>query len=373
MRSWRENFWLSVLPVAALLGLLILLAFLQYRWLGQISDGERERLQKRLQSDSQRFAEDFNREIGTAYLAFQTEAKIWRENDFAAFNQRFQNWRENVAYPTLIQDIYFVREDKLSRFEPEKKTFTAADWTTDFNNLREKLKSADNTETIDEKSLVLIIPVYESRGGVFLNVTKILPTSEKLRESSLNMPEKFGFLLLKLDENTIKNDIFPALAQKYFSDSEGTNYKLAVVNKADESQVVFASAQSAQLTKNTSDISVPLFESTPGNFSFLMSPELRSKMSESSVKGKAVIFSQKFESKFEQRNVVTESENSNKKTTIQVSVSGNGEKPRIMQTSEFNETGRWLLLVRHAEGSLDQFINNTRRKNLAVSFGILSL
>ncbi|MGI8639886.1 MAG: hypothetical protein ACR2MG_08015, partial [Pyrinomonadaceae bacterium] len=63
--------WLTILLVIGLLGLLGLLATLQYQWLGQISQSERERLERNLQTDTQRFAEDFNREMQTAYFNFQ--------------------------------------------------------------------------------------------------------------------------------------------------------------------------------------------------------------------------------------------------------------------------------------------------------------
>ncbi|MGI8638514.1 MAG: hypothetical protein ACR2MG_00955, partial [Pyrinomonadaceae bacterium] len=61
----------TILLVISLLGLLCLLATLQYQWLGQISQSERERLERNLQTDTQRFAEDFNREMQTAYFNFQ--------------------------------------------------------------------------------------------------------------------------------------------------------------------------------------------------------------------------------------------------------------------------------------------------------------
>ena len=46
---------------------------------------------------------------------------------------------------------------------------------------------------------------------------------------------------------------------------------------------------------------------------------------------------------------------------------------REKKEKEIKNNGLWVLKVRHADGSLEQFISNTRRKNLAISFGILSL
>jgi signal transduction histidine kinase len=50
------------------------------------------------------------------------------------------------------------------------------------------------------------------------------------------------------------------------------------------------------------------------------------------------------------------------------------EKPSIrVFEGNRSERGVWTLNVQHSAGSLEQFITDTRRKNLAVSFGILSL
>ena len=53
----------------ALLGLIALLATLQYRWLGQISAAERDRMAATLRTRASGFAEDFDRELNRAYSA----------------------------------------------------------------------------------------------------------------------------------------------------------------------------------------------------------------------------------------------------------------------------------------------------------------
>jgi signal transduction histidine kinase len=58
---------------------------------------------------------------------------------------------------------------------------------------------------------------------------------------------------------------------------------------------------------------------------------------------------------------------------IKFEATGSG-MPRIIQSGGMTGAeGRWILNVQHTDGSLENFITNTRRKNLAVSFGILSL
>ena len=97
-----------ILLVGVLLALLGLLAFLQYRWLGQISDGERERLTRTVKADTERFAEDFNSEIQNAYFNFQMNADVWQDKNWKEFNDRYDFYKSKTAYPELIKDFYFV-------------------------------------------------------------------------------------------------------------------------------------------------------------------------------------------------------------------------------------------------------------------------
>ena len=62
-----------VVIAAALLGLIALLATLQYRWLGQISGAERERMTATFNARATAYAQDFDRELTRAYLPFQLD------------------------------------------------------------------------------------------------------------------------------------------------------------------------------------------------------------------------------------------------------------------------------------------------------------
>jgi len=64
-----------------------------------------------------------------------------------------------------------------------------------------------------------------------------------------------------------------------------------------------------------------------------------------------------------------------KKSNVELKVLRGDEKPRvrIYEGDHLPNDGVWTLNVQHNAGSLEQFVANTRRKNLAVSFGILSL
>src|ERR1051326_2112043 len=71
MKMLKQRPSLMLLLVTALLVLLPLLAVLQYRWLGEVSAGERERMQAFLKTSAERFCSDFDRELTNAYVQLQ--------------------------------------------------------------------------------------------------------------------------------------------------------------------------------------------------------------------------------------------------------------------------------------------------------------
>ena len=62
-----------MLLTVVLIGLLALLATLQYKWLGQVSEADRERRHASLNAGATEFAQDLDRELTRAYLLFQAE------------------------------------------------------------------------------------------------------------------------------------------------------------------------------------------------------------------------------------------------------------------------------------------------------------
>src|SRR6476646_10679086 len=92
---------------AALLGLIALLATLQYRWLGQISDAERERMTATLNDRAKAFGEDVDQELTRAYLLFQIDQSETGApaQELAA---RYERWQATARFPRVIKEIYLV-------------------------------------------------------------------------------------------------------------------------------------------------------------------------------------------------------------------------------------------------------------------------
>ncbi|HMS39023.1 MAG TPA: HAMP domain-containing sensor histidine kinase [Pyrinomonadaceae bacterium] len=350
----------TIILVAVLLTLLGVLAYLQYAWLGQISDGERERLQRNLQMDTQRFAEEFNREIQNAYFNFLVDGKVFSEKNWSEFNERYDFWREKATYPELIKEFYFVETESgaILRFNKENRLFESANWTENLNKLKPKLSQDESLRPIAEEVPALLMPVREMTE----KLDRILvrkPQTENVVGQRSQIPTKIGTLIIELDELVFKNQIFPDLVKKYFSANDSANYRLAVVNR--ENQTIY---QTENLT--ATDANAKLFEISPDNLMFFANREIINSIEQG--RNKTMVFSKMESQKLEQTTI------NDSNTRFEMTVTTN-DKPRVrvVEGKLLDESAVWTLNVQHTAGSLEQFITNTRRKNLGISFGILSL
>jgi two-component system, OmpR family, sensor histidine kinase SenX3 len=98
----------SFLIIIMLLPLVVLLAVLQYRWLGQISESEREKKHINLQKDAQRFGEEFDQEITQAYLHFQLDGNDINRDNLSNFSEYYDRWVNQASHPRLVRNLWLV-------------------------------------------------------------------------------------------------------------------------------------------------------------------------------------------------------------------------------------------------------------------------
>ncbi|REJ78868.1 MAG: sensor histidine kinase [Acidobacteria bacterium] len=376
MLATRERNWLPLVLIAVLLGLLTVLAALQYRWLGQISDAESVRLKSRLVDDTRRFSEDFNREIQMAYFGFQASSDVFKPGEKNEFAKRYEFWRQSTAYPELINEIYFYRnsEDAVPlRFDRNKYAFEEAEWSAPLSEVRSAIGDGRKLQAILSEPIALTLPVFEEKKNVehfVIRTRKILHSELTNSPGAMTLPDKYGFLIVLLNPETISESVLPDLVAKYFSDTEGANFNLAVLD--DNGEVLYRKGN-GEVT--SADASVPILDLKPNNFAFYGQRKEQPGQDEKKP-GSELVVTEKIES----RNVTAVTDRKGNvplrsdEAVVDVNVSGSGESRITVFESKGGPLGGiWTLNVQHNDGSLDQYVANTRNRNLAVSFGILGL
>jgi signal transduction histidine kinase len=307
--------------VAAVLLLLGLLATLQYRWAGELSEAERLRLRAAAQARADALSRDFDVEVTRAFVKLQMSGRSLR--DGADYADVYDAWRRGAADPSLVRDVFLVEladEEgaalRLSRFVLAKRTFEPAEWSPTLEAIRRwgeglpaRLGSGPfphrlpRDHRIVEDVPALALPVFELdedrdwRGPADHHGPRPRPTA---------------FLLVVLAPDSL----LASLAERHFGSADGLDYELAVVSSQDQG-VRWRSRPQASLDRP--DASASLLD--------LRFEEM---------------------GEWERRGF-----------------------PRRMPPRDGH--GRWRLLVSHRAGPLDGVVAAARRRNLAVSFGILAL
>jgi two-component system sensor histidine kinase SenX3 len=388
---------------AALLGLIGLMATLQYKWLGQVSAAERERMQAHLAARSTAFARDFDREVTLAYLMFQVDSLADAPNLAAQVADRYDRWQGTSRYPRLVKDVYIIPRDPsdpagVRRFNPATRFIEPAAWPAELAPMREQFAAAETVAT-PGTLVVRSMPqtVWESIPALLVPMPVLMVNSVSISDrvpkvTDLQMRPSLSYTVLVLDRHYMTGELLPGLAQQHFRGaSEEIDYDVAVVSSGSRSAVYTTDSTFTPAPDGQADAASDLFQIRPQEFS-AMAAEVRRYTS--------------FFARLAREGDVTTSTPAGQKprSDVREIVRGNGgstvtfrETPPVTIMLQHNvadadrraiETGvsaaaqasraaaapaPWRLVVKHPSGSLETAVTSVRRRNLLVSSGILAI
>lgn len=90
---------------------LIVLAVLQYRWIGQVKEADRERLQRQLSADLSRFTDDFDGEFDRLIQVLANSSASLDSDEILA--SRVDLWRGLAAHPQLVKHAWLAESPDL--------------------------------------------------------------------------------------------------------------------------------------------------------------------------------------------------------------------------------------------------------------------
>jgi signal transduction histidine kinase len=364
---------LIVLAVA-LLALILLLATLQYVWLGRISEAERERLGATLNARAVEFAQDFDRELTRAYLLFQSDLPRPDQGASPPFAERYDRWLATSSYPRLIKDFYVAQRNQsdaftLRHFDALSRTLAAAEWPSTMADWRVRL--GDRVERREGESALVIrrlaAPIWETVPALVVP-SPVFFTREHGRVPRLE-PD-FSYTLLAIDLEYVKAELLPSLAERHFRKAGDRNeFQVAVIDRAGSGEAIYRSTPAfSPRSGEKGDASAPLFQIRTQDFSAIAA-EVR---------------------RFATFNLTTtNAEQNGGGRRSGVAVRAPNQYSFIVQQGT-GETGagregaasagrdrapapRWQVVVKHPAGSLEAFVGSTRRRNLIVSTSILAV
>ena len=359
---------------ATLLALLPLLAALQYRWLGHVSDGEREFLKANLRNAAERFSQDFDQELTRLFAAFQDRPltpDVTAQACQARYATKFAEWQRQTAHPQLVGTVLLSQTPlaSLRDFEqmqwhclsPGIGQFSTCAWPaelqplrvefeTRLSNLRRALEGKEPLiprrfpEGLLGEAPALVFPLMQPPPPEFnrFNPNSRVPSApERLR-----LPPFFdGLMIVALNQTYLREQILPALIKRHFP-QEAADYDIVIRSRTGDQRVIFSTGLATNANGQLKPQKFTQPDVAMGMFGI-----------------RQELFRELVRDQWRQRSVVVSApaENGNRPVAFALSMPG------------AEESGRWQLLMQHRAGSLSAAVATVRRRNLLLSFGILLL
>lgn len=347
-RGWRTNFSRSMWLLLGLLALLPLMAWLQYRWIGQVSDAAGQRAQIRLDHAVEQMITEFDGEITRAHMLFR-QMSLDSDDPATRFSARYRDWSRLAPYPQLIREVHLIETTaepwRLSRIEASGTAAALPEWPARFAAVKSRIEEAGRRGPE---------PGFRRMNGfddltIDGNPTFLVPIREPRREPDPDRrrrpPPPFGppssWLVVTFDAEFIRREFLPELATRLFAQGTESEFELLVVKASEPESIIFQSHPPASRAQFASpDSTTGLFAMRPGCF-----------FADGGGPGRGP-------GRFP---------DGRRSDILTQKPAACDAAARTLGVPE----GAWSLLVKHRTGSLATAVASFRMRTMAISFGVL--
>ncbi len=337
MRGSRPSRTIYIV-LGVLLVLLPLLAVLQYRWIGEVSQADRRRLEEHLNQAGMQFVADFNRELGRVLTTFQVRNPPDSPDLAPWFLQ--QSEEAAASYPSLIKRVFLMRRTEggltLQQFNPQAGELESVEWPPEFKVLHDtfdvRMDSSGRSGPPPQMDPM-------SGGNPVFPVPARIPMAQPV------------WALVEFNAEVFSQEFLPPVVARHFPETDKAQYRIAILKRGGATAPIFKSDSSiADDEFAKPDLRLPLFGPDAGRGRPPAGPPPGNGFGPGGPRPG--------------RGDRARGERRGMAGPPFVGTRG-GPGPAL--------AGAWELVVRHRSGSLDTAIESLRRRNLAISFGILLL
>src|SRR5262245_22318139 len=223
MRIRKRKLPLLLVIVGILVLLLPLLAYLQYDWLGKVSEREREQMQTALQRSLSQFTQEFDREISRILVQFHGPPEQV-ERTAADYAKIYAAWNSSAPYPRLIRDI-FMRQPTSSGGSLQRLNVAERVWEP-ASSIPEFASPGEFEQAVDAAIPAVVIPMFRFKS-----------TSN---DHVLLSPPDVSRLIIRLNLEYIQKAFIPALVQSHLAGMTN-DYYLQISREGDASRIIYSS------------------------------------------------------------------------------------------------------------------------------------
>lgn len=337
-KKQRQQFvsWAFVGAVAVLS---VSLGLLQYRWIGEVSRAERERLKGSLQTSLNRLSREFNSELTSACTSIlpdrpMPDAQARRQEYAAHFTQLAESNRNARTFRNLFMVAPQSGAVELLQYDWSNEGWKKIAWPPDWDDARQRALArisgdprARRGALFEDQPNLIEMPLFDQRMGG--------------RDAAPLMPgpaREIEWLVFDLNTEYLAKTVIPQMLQRHLGDTGISDYQAEIAPVGDgPSKLIYSSDGSSRpRIGDKADASVHLMD---------------------------VRMDMVFRRFAGMRGFDADGRGGGRRR-------GPGDPASPFTGAD---RGRWVLSVRHHAGSLDAVVEQARTRNLIVTTSILFL
>jgi signal transduction histidine kinase/type II secretory pathway pseudopilin PulG len=309
----------ELIAVIVTIAVVSILAAFQYRWTGEIGRSEQTRLKVSLATSVRNFDQEFSYDFQQLCESFEINPDAESSGLETRVAHKYMNWSQSSPRSEFVGNLYIWKIDsgnapRLEEFNESEQRFRDIAWPTKFQSLRDFLAHQGQR----------ISPVINDREAVYYPWTVyeeipalIRPLFQIISPGRGSDPEvhAIGFLLVELNKKYLEQHYFPELVDRHFGATGQRSFAVSIRSAKPPFQTLYRSDPSVTISASSPDAAINLFD--------LVGEEARRRGHPS------------------------------------------------LQPSD--RTRQWQIAVQHPAGSLERAVSSWRRRNLAISMGLLGV
>jgi signal transduction histidine kinase len=313
---WSKRAAAELAAILGMVAVVCTLAVLQYRWTGEISRSEQTRLKANVTTSVRGFEQEFSYDFERLCEAFEIDPEVPPASLENHILRQRLDWERMASRAAMLAgiDIWKLEEGHASfeSSEPSDKRFVEAAWPERLSSLRpylERQAELLNARVIGDREAIYY--PWSFLGSAPALIRPIFHV-EDARDMYVQLQ---GFVILEFNKEFLEKQYMPELIVRHFGEPMLTSFGVAVRTMNAPYRTIYASSANSAASSSAPDAAVNLVES--------VAEEARRR----------------------------------------------GHAP--LQASAEND--QWQLVVQDPAGSVDVGVAQWRRRNLAISFGLLAV
>lgn len=313
---WTKRSLIELSAIVATMTVVSVLAVLQFRWTGEISRTEQQRLKSALATGVRNFTDEFSFDFQQLCARFEVDPEPPAATLEARLARQYESWQRTSTRAGLVARVDLWRAQGprgpyLQSLDPSGGRFQEMDWPARLSGLREFLVQEQQrlpSPISDREAVYYPWTLYEGAPALIRPLFGMFSTAQGVEAQV----QPVGFEIVELDSDFLSHEYLRELAERDFA---GLGFAVAVRSAKAPYTAIYASYIDMPDAVSAPDATVNLFDA--------------------------------------------------------VSEEAKRRGHPILESTTLGQ--QWQLVVQHPSGSVEEAMAAWRRRNLVISFGLLGV